>query len=206
MYFGARIYWTRIKTRRGSSQPTQNQMPFRSRVCRKNHWAISCRLDPMILYPRAKLSNRTRSGHQSNRLGIPGIVYEEGLHGYMDSMKRFSPKALIATTWNPELAQRTGAAYRRPGPGQWRGHDLGRFWMSTGIRAGVGWRRFWRNPYLTASWSGLCPGHARRFAEYRSHVVAEPKHFAGHGSRRRTEHVARPCRRAGGPFHHAQIV
>ena len=48
---------------------------------------------------------------KSNRLGIPALFIEEGLHGYMDNDETVFPQSInLASTWNPELARQTGAA------------------------------------------------------------------------------------------------
>ena len=64
------------------------------------------------LYPRARLHNRIQAWIiKSNRLGIPALFIEEGLHGYMDSDETVFPQSVnLAATWNPELARLTGAA------------------------------------------------------------------------------------------------
>ncbi len=64
------------------------------------------------LYPRPALYNRVQSWViASNRLGIPALFIEEGLHGYMDHGETVFPQSInLATTWNPELARQTGAA------------------------------------------------------------------------------------------------
>jgi len=64
------------------------------------------------LYPRPELYNAAQAWIiQNNRLGIPALFLEEGLHGYMDSDETVFPHSIgLATTWNPDLARRTGAA------------------------------------------------------------------------------------------------
>ena len=49
------------------------------------------------LYPRARLYNRVQAWViQSNRLGIPALFIEEGLHGYMDYGETVFPQASIS--------------------------------------------------------------------------------------------------------------
>src|SRR5262249_21386292 len=64
------------------------------------------------LYPSPKLYNAVQAWIvKSNRLGIPAIFIEEGLHGYMGEGATVFPQSVnLATTWNVELAKRTGAA------------------------------------------------------------------------------------------------
>src|SRR5882724_45281 len=64
------------------------------------------------LYPSPKLYNTVQSWvTKSSRLGIPALFIEEGLHGYMGYNQTVFPQSInLATTWNPELARKTGAA------------------------------------------------------------------------------------------------
>src|SRR5271169_3284574 len=64
------------------------------------------------LYPSPKLYNTIQAWViKSNRLGIPALFLEEGLHGYMGYNQTVFPETInLATTWNPDLARQTGAA------------------------------------------------------------------------------------------------
>src|SRR5260221_5938011 len=59
------------------------------------------------LYPSPQLHNKTQAWViQSNRLGIPALFLEEGLHGYMAYNQTAFPQSVnLAATWNPELAK-----------------------------------------------------------------------------------------------------
>jgi beta-glucosidase len=138
------------------------------------------------LYPRARLSNRIQKWViRSNRLGIPALFIEEGLHGYMDYGEIVFPQSInLATTWNPELARRTGAAIA----GQARANGVD---MILGPVLDVAreprWGRveedFGEDPYLTGQ-LGLAYVQGMQGDSLNTDhtVVAEPKHFAGHGS------------------------
>jgi len=64
------------------------------------------------LYPRPNYYNQLQAWiMKSNRLHLPAIFIEEGLHGYMGNDETVFPQSVnLATTWNPELARETGAA------------------------------------------------------------------------------------------------
>lgn len=64
------------------------------------------------LYPSPQLCNAVQSWiMKSTRLGIPALFIEEGLHGYMAPGETVFPQSVnLASTWDPELARRTGAA------------------------------------------------------------------------------------------------
>jgi beta-glucosidase len=61
-------------------------------------------------YPTSVQSNAIQSWViANNRLGIPALFVEEGLHGF-DTGTVFPAPVNLAATWNPVIAQRTGAA------------------------------------------------------------------------------------------------
>ena len=65
------------------------------------------------LYPRsAEMSNEIQTWLRENsRLGIPALFIEEGLHGICAPGHTIFPQSIaLASTWNPEIARRTGAA------------------------------------------------------------------------------------------------
>ena len=64
------------------------------------------------LYPFPRLYNQIQSWIiRSNRLGIPALFIEEGLHGFMTYNETIFPQSVnLASTWNPDLARQTGAA------------------------------------------------------------------------------------------------
>jgi beta-glucosidase len=120
---------------------------------------------------------------EHSRLGIPALFIEEALHGF-DKGTVFPAPINLAATWNRKLAEQTGAAIAaeaRP-----TGVDM--------ILAPVldvarepRWGRveedFGEDPYLTGQ-LGLAYVRGAQGTNLNSDhsVVAEPKHFAGHGS------------------------
>jgi beta-glucosidase len=138
------------------------------------------------LYPRAKLSNRVQEWViQSNRLRIPVLFIEEGLHGYMDFDETVFPQSInLATTWNPELARQTGAAIAAQARANGVAMILG---PVLDVAREPRWGRveedFGEDPYLTGQ-LGLAyvEGMQGDSLDTDHTVIAEPKHFAGHGS------------------------
>ena len=138
------------------------------------------------LYPRAQLSNRIQKWViQSSRLGIPALFIEEGLHGYMDYGETVFPQGInLATTWNPELARRTGAAIAAQARANGVDMILG---PVLDVARDPRWGRveedFGEDPYLTGQ-LGLAyvQGMQGDSLDTDHTVIAEPKHFAGHGS------------------------
>jgi beta-glucosidase len=136
------------------------------------------------LYPTPEQANAVQKWVIShNRLGIPAFFIEEGLHSFNNGTVFPAPIGLAAT-WDPEMAQNTAAAIAAEA-------------RSTGVDIILApvldlardprWGRieedFGEDPYFTGQ-MGL--GYVRgaqgdnRASDHT--VVAEPKHFAGHGS------------------------
>src|SRR5258706_10962858 len=138
------------------------------------------------LYPRAKLSNCIQEWViKSSRLGIPALFIEEGLHGYMDYGETVFPQSInLAATWNPELARRTGAAIAAQARANGVAMILG---PVLDVARDPRWGRveedFGEDPYLTGQ-LGLAyvQGMQGDSLDTDHTVIAEPKHFAGHGS------------------------
>jgi beta-glucosidase len=118
-----------------------------------------------------------------NRLGIPAIFIEEALHGF-DTGTVFPAPLNLAATWDRDLAEKTGAAIASEA-------------RSTGVDMILApvldlareprWGRveedFGEDPYLTGQMGlGYVRGVQGESLSSDHSVVAEPKHFAGHGS------------------------
>ena len=138
------------------------------------------------LYPRAALYNQVQAWIiASNRLGIPALFLEEGLHGYMDRNETVFPQSInLATTWNRDLARRTGAAIAAQARANGVDMILG---PVLDVARDPRWGRveedFGEDPYLTGQ-LGLAyvEGMQGDSLDTDHTVIAEPKHFAGHGS------------------------
>ncbi|WP_263351994.1 glycoside hydrolase family 3 N-terminal domain-containing protein [Acidicapsa acidisoli] len=118
-----------------------------------------------------------------NRLGIPALFIEEGLHGF-DTGTVFPAPIGLAATWNPGIVQKVGAAIaaeaRATGVGMILGPVLD---LAREPRWGRVEEDYGEDPYLTGQ-LGLAyvqGAHGDSLSSDHS-VVAEPKHFAGHGS------------------------
>ncbi len=140
------------------------------------------------LYPRPALYNRAQAWIiASNRLGIPALFIEEGLHGYMDRDETVFPQSInLATTWNTNLARQTGAAIAA----QARANGVAMVVLGPAVldvdrdpRWGRGEEDFGEDPYLTGQF-GLAYVEGMQGESFNTDhtVIAEPKHFAGHGS------------------------
>jgi beta-glucosidase len=136
------------------------------------------------LYPSAELSNEIqRWTIEHSRLGIPAIFIEEGLHGYSDGTV-FPAPINLAATWDPVLAQHTGQAIasemRAAGVDMVLGPVLD---VAREPRWGRVEEDFGEDPYLTGQLGLAYVEGAQGESLSSDHsVIAEPKHFVGHGS------------------------
>ncbi len=136
------------------------------------------------LYPTSAQSNAIQSwviAH--NRLGIPVLFVEEGLHGF-DMGTVFPTPLNLSATWNPGIAQRTAAAIaseaRATGVGMILAPVLD---LAREPRWGRVEEDFGEDPYLTGQMGLAYVRGAQGDSLSTDHtLVAEPKHFAGHGS------------------------
>ncbi|MGA9424957.1 MAG: glycoside hydrolase family 3 N-terminal domain-containing protein, partial [Terracidiphilus sp.] len=136
------------------------------------------------LYPTPEQSNAIQSWVMAhNRLGIPALFIEEALHGY-DKGTVFPAPINLAATWNRDLAQQTGAAIaaeaRSAGVDMILAPVLD---LAREPRWGRVEEDFGEDPYLTGQLGLAYVRGAQGESLNSDHaVVAEPKHFAGHGS------------------------
>jgi beta-glucosidase len=118
-----------------------------------------------------------------SRLGIPAIFIEEGLHGF-DTGTVYPAPINLAATWNRDLAQKTAAGIaaeaRATGVHMILAPVLD---LARDPRWGRMEEDFGEDPYLTGQ-LGLAyvRGAQGDSLDSDHNVVAEPKHFAGHGS------------------------
>jgi len=137
------------------------------------------------LYPTAAQSNEIQKWVMAhNRLGIPVLFIEEALHGF-DTGTVFPAPINLAATWNREVAEQTGGAIaseaRATGVGMILAPVLD---LAREPRWGRVEEDFGEDPYLTGQLGlGYVRGAQANDDLSSDHaVVAEPKHFAGHGS------------------------
>jgi beta-glucosidase len=136
------------------------------------------------LYGAPGLNNEIQKWVIKNtRLGIPALFAEEGLHGFSTGTI-FPAQINLAATWNRELATQTGAAIAAEARAT--GVDM-LFAPVLDLAREPRWGRveedFGEDPYLTGQ-MGLAyvEGYQGDSLASDHTVLAEPKHFAGHGS------------------------
>ena len=135
-------------------------------------------------YPTPAQSNAIQAWViRHNRLGIPVLFVEEGLHGF-DTGTVFPAPINLAATWNPGIAQRTGAAIaaeaRATGVGMILAPVLD---LAREPRWGRVEEDFGEDPFLTGQFGLAYVRGAQGESLNTDHtLVSEPKHFAGHGS------------------------
>jgi beta-glucosidase len=136
------------------------------------------------LNPSPELANAIqRWAISHSRLGIPALFIEEGLHGF-DNGTVYPAPINLAATWDPALAQQTAAGIAAEA-------------RATGVHMILApvldlardprWGRieedFGEDPYLTGQMGLAYVRGAQGDSLSTDHnVIAEPKHFAGHGS------------------------
>ncbi len=136
------------------------------------------------LYPTPEQANTIQKWViEHNRLGIPVLFIEEGLHGF-DTGTVFPAPINISATWNPAVVEKVGAAIaaetRSTGVGMILAPVLD---LAREPRWGRVEEDYGEDPYLTGQ-LGLAYVRGAQGANLSSasSVVTEPKHFAGHGS------------------------
>ena len=136
------------------------------------------------LYPTAEQSNAVQKWViEHNRLHIPVLFIEEALHGF-DTGTVFPAPINLAATWNPEIAQNTGAAIAAEARATGVGMILAPFLdLAREPRWGRIEENFGEDPYLTGQLGLAYVRGAQGDSLNTDHtLVSEPKHFAGHGS------------------------
>ena len=118
-----------------------------------------------------------------SRLGIPALFIEEGLHGF-DTGTVYPAPINLAATWDRELARKTAAGIaaeaRATGVDMILAPVLD---LAREPRWGRVEEDFGEDPYLTGQLGLAYVRGAQGESLNSDHtVVAEPKHFAGHGS------------------------
>lgn len=138
------------------------------------------------LYPGPGLYNTIqRWVINSNRLGIPAIFIEEGLHGYAGYEQSVFPQSVnLASTWNTELAREEGAAIGSEARAN--GVDM-LLAPVVNVARDPRWGRveetFGEDPYLSGQIGlGYVEGMQGKSLATDSTCISEPKHFAAYGS------------------------
>lgn len=136
------------------------------------------------LYPTPEQANVIQKWViEHNRLGIPSIFIEEALLGF-NTGTVFPAPLNLAATWNPEIARQTGAVIasetRSTGADMILAPVLD---VARDPRWGRVEEDFGEDPYLSGRFGlAYVEGAQGESLDTDHTVVAEPKHFVGHGS------------------------
>jgi len=119
---------------------------------------------------------------EETRLGIPAIIHEECLSGFMAYGATTFPQAIgLASTWHPNLVERVAATIRvqmrTVGAHQGLSPVLD---VARDPRWGRNEETFGEDPYLVAS-IGVAYIKGLQGNDLKSGVIATPKHFVAHG-------------------------
>jgi beta-glucosidase len=131
----------------------------------------------------AKLANSIqRYLVERTRLGIPAIVHEECLSGFMARGGTVFPQAIgLASTWDPELVQEVTTVIRRQMRASGAHQGLAPVLdVARDPRWGRTEETFGEDPYLVAR-MGVAYVKGLQGEDLRFGVIATPKHFAAHG-------------------------
>lgn len=136
-------------------------------------------------YPTARLYNAAQSFViHSNRLGIPALFIEEGLHGYQGFGQTVFPQSVnLASTWDTTLARNEGAAIASEARAN--GIDM---LLTPVINLALDprWGRveetYGEDPFLSGQIAVFfIRGMQGPSLATDSTCISEPKHFAGYG-------------------------
>ena len=138
------------------------------------------------IYPSPRLYNSLQEWViKSNRLGIPALFLEEGLHGYLGLDQTVFPQSVnLASTWDTELAEEEGAAIASEARAD--GVDM-LLAPVVNLARDPRWGRveetFGEDPYLSGR-IGLAyvQGMQGTSLATDSNCISEPKHFAAYGA------------------------
>ncbi|MCD6470733.1 glycoside hydrolase family 3 C-terminal domain-containing protein [Candidatus Bathyarchaeota archaeon] len=119
---------------------------------------------------------------EETRLGIPAIIHEECLSGFMAHGATTFPQAIgLASTWNPDLVQSIAEVIRRQmralGAHQGLAPVLD---VVRDLRWGRTEETYGEDQYLVAS-MGVAYIRGLQGDDFSSGIIATPKHFAAHG-------------------------
>jgi beta-glucosidase len=138
------------------------------------------------IYPTPAISNRLQKWViEHNRLGIPVLFLEEGVHGYNGFGYTLYPCSInLGATFDKDLAKETGAEIG--GEARTAGVDM-LLGPVLDVAREPRWGRieedFGEDPFLTGALGAAYVTGMQGDSLNSNHtVISEPKHFAGHGS------------------------
>lgn len=137
------------------------------------------------LHPKeaAKLANRIQKFlEEETRLGIPAMMHEECLSGYMGAGGTTYPQAIgLASTWQPELVQEITTEIRKQLNAVGAHHALSPVLdVAIDLRWGRVEETFGEDPYLVAAMATAYVTGLQETTPNEGGIYATVKHFGGH--------------------------
>ncbi len=145
---------------------------------------INTRQPGSILHILGEKINRAQDLAAQNRLGIPLLVGEDGIHGhsFWKGATIFPTQLALATSWNPALLEQVGrvtAEEMAPTGIQWTFSPV--LCLTRDLRWGRVGETFGEDPYLIGEFgTALIRGYQGRGLDDPTAVLATAKHYAGY--------------------------
>ncbi len=137
-----------------------------------------------VLHILGEKINRAQDLAARNRLGIPLLVGEDGIHGhsFWKGATIFPTQLALATSWNPELLETVGrvtAAEMAPTGIHWTFSPV--LCLSRDLRWGRTGETFGEDPYLIGEFgAAMIRGYQGAGLDDPAAVLATAKHYAGY--------------------------
>ncbi len=145
---------------------------------------ITTRQPGSILHILGEKINRAQDLAAQNRLGIPLLVGEDGIHGhsFWKGATIFPTQLALAASWNPALLEQVGrvtAAEMAPTGVHWTFSPV--LCLTRDLRWGRVGETFGEDPYLIGEFgAALIRGYQGRGLDDPTAVLATAKHYAGY--------------------------
>ncbi len=145
---------------------------------------INTRQPGSVLHILGEKINRAQDLAAQNRLGIPLLVGEDGIHGhsFWKGATIFPTQLALATSWNPELLEKVGrvtAAEMAPTGIHWTFSPV--LCLTRDLRWGRTGETFGEDPYLIGEFgAALIRGYQGKGLDDPAAVLATAKHYAGY--------------------------
>ncbi len=137
-----------------------------------------------VLHILGEKINRAQDLAAQNRLGIPLLVGEDGIHGhsFWKGATIFPTQLALATSWNPELLETVGrvtAAEMAPTGIHWTFSPV--LCLTRDLRWGRTGETFGEDPYLIGEFAAaMIRGYQGKGLDDPTAVLATAKHYAGY--------------------------
>ncbi len=145
---------------------------------------INTRQPGSVLHILGEKINRAQDLAAKNRLGIPLLVGEDGIHGhsFWKGATIFPTQLALATSWSPELLEQVGrvtAAEMTPTGIHWTFSPV--LCLTRDLRWGRTGETFGEDPYLIGEFgAALIRGYQGQGLDDPTAVLATAKHYAGY--------------------------